>query len=453
MRRSRLLHAGACSATLVFGVVAGAQCARAADFAYQANLGLGHSDNIRRTSVNEEDEGIAAAGLRFSLAQQSSRLQMDAVGDLAYDEYLHNTFDSELVGNFAGNARFALVPQRFEWVISDNFGQVLNDPFAPETPDNRENINSFSTGPDVTFAFGSQTRLRLGARYSLATYEKSPFDFDTVSGEATLSRSLSSASNVSLNVRSAQTRYDEAALNADYDQDEAFVRYDVTGARTKLGIDLGYTRMDRDAATEAEDGLLLRLDATRRVSAASTATLTMGREFSNSANAFANMQGVGGIGLGATPGIQTTEPFTNDYVTLGWDFSRNRTSFGVYASWSDQSYEDAGTLDQTLTSIGAQVGRQLSPRTSLNLHVLYDQSDFKLPDSDYNDLGGGLIFTWQLSRAVSLSATYDYLKRSSDAPLSDSTENRYWLSIAYGRGTLRNTMAGPQFAVDQGSQP
>ncbi|HEY4342399.1 MAG TPA: outer membrane beta-barrel protein [Steroidobacteraceae bacterium] len=453
MRRSQLLHTGACSATLVFAFVAGAPQARAVDFAYQANLGLGHSDNIRRTAADEEDEDIAAAGLRFSLAEQSSRLQLDAVGDLAYDEYLHNTFDSELVGSFAGNARFALVPQRFEWVISDNFGQSLSDPFAPETPDNRENINSFSTGPDVTFAFGSQTRLRLGARYSLATYERSPFDFDTVSGEATLSRSLSSASNVSLNVRSAQTKYDEAALNADYDQDEAFVRYDVTGARTKLGVDLGYTRIDRDAAAEAEDGLLLRLNATRRVSAASTATLTVGREFSNSVSAFASMQGVGGIGLGATPGIQTAQPFTNDYVTLGWDFSRNRTKFGLYGSWSDQSYKDAGTLDQTLTSISAQVGRQLSPRTSLDLHALYDHADFKLQDTDYDDIGAGLGFTWQLSRAVSLSATYDYLKRSSDVPLNDSTENRYWLSIAYGRGTPRTAMAGPQFPVDQGSQP
>lgn len=454
MTRSRLLHAGACSATLILVCVAGAQRAHAADFAYQANLGLGHSDNIRRTSVNEEDEDIASAGLRFSLGRQSQRLQMDAVGDLAYAEYLNNTFDSELLGNFAGNARFGFVPQRFEWLVADNFGQALSDPFAAPTPDNRENINYFSTGPDVTAVFGSRTRLRLGARYSLATYETNPFDFDTVSGEASLLRSLSAASNVSLNLRSAKTKYDETALNADYDQDEAFVRYDVTGARTQLGLDLGYTRLDRDAAAEVEDGLLLRLNATRRLSAASTATLTAGREFSNSVSAFAGMQGTGaGIGLGATPGRQTAQPFTNDYVTLGWDFSRNRTTFGLFASWRDQSYEDAGGLDQTLKSAGAQLGRQLSPRTSLSLHAVYDQAEFQQQGTNYDDLNGGVVFAWQLSRNLSLNATYDHFKRSSDIPLTDSTENRYWLSIAYGRGTPRTTMAGPEFAVDQGRNP
>ena len=35
---------------------------------------------------------------------------------------------------------------------ADNFGQVLDDPFQPATPDNRENINYLTTGPDLTFA-------------------------------------------------------------------------------------------------------------------------------------------------------------------------------------------------------------------------------------------------------------------------------------------------------------
>jgi hypothetical protein len=439
----------ACSSALIVGCAATAP-GIAANFDYDVNLGVGHSDNIRRTPVNQEDEDIAAAGLRFSLDQRTARLQADAVGNFSYAEYLNNTFDSELLGNFAGNARFGFVPQRFEWVVADNFGQTLSDPFAPLTPDNRENINYFSTGPDLTFAFGSQTRLRLGGRYSLATYETSPLDFDTVSGETALVRMLSSASNVSLNARVAQTKYDDATLNADYDQNDAFVRYDVTGARTRLAIDLGYTELDRKAVAKKEDGLLLRLDATRRLSAASTATLTAGREFSNSGTAFAGLQGVGGIDLGATPGRQTAQPFINDYVTLGWDFSRNRTTAGLFASWTDQSYEGASVLDQSLTSFGVQLGRELSPRTSLTLHTLYTQADFKQQNADYSDLNGGLAFAWRLSRNVSLSATYDYYKRTSDIPLSDSTENRFWLSIAYGRGKPRTALAGP-FTMGEGS--
>lgn len=450
MRTGRTLaRAMVCSSALILGYAA--SDAAGADFAYDANLGLGHSDNIRRTSANEEDENIAAAGLNFSLGQTSQRLQADAIGSFSYAEYLDNTYDSELLGNFAGNARFKFVPQRFEWVATDNFGQVLSDPFAPPTPDNREDINYFSTGPDVTLAFGSRSRLRLGGRYSLVTYQDTPLDFDTVSGDAAWVRMLSSASNISLNVRTARTEYDQAALNGDYDQSEAFVSYDLTGARTRLAVDVGYSVLDRDAATRTEDGLLLRLNASRRLSASSTATLTAGHEFSNSGSTFAGMQEVGNIGLDTTPGRQTAQPFVSDSVALGWNFARNRTSFGLFASWTDQSYEDNAALDQTLTGFDAQLRRELSSNTSVMFHAQYSKAEFQQQNADYDDLNAGCVFAWGLSRNVSLQVAYDHLRRSSDVPTGDSAENRFWLSIGYGRGTPRTALVGPQFDASGGS--
>lgn len=423
--------------------------ASAAELDYEANLGIGHSDNISRVAVNEEDEDIAAAGLRFSFNQRSRRLQADAVGDLAYAEYLGNVYDSELLGNFAGNARFAFVPERFEWIIADNFGQVLSDPFSPVTPANRQNINYFTTGPDFTLALGSRTRLRLGGRYSLTTYEDNPFDSDGVSGELALIRQLASASSVSLNARHQQVSYDEAVLNADYDQSDAFVRYEVTGARTYLAIDAGYTTMERDAATDSEDGPLLRLDVSRRLSSSSTATLLAGREFSNAGSAFSTSQNSGVIGQQPTPGIQTVQPFTNDFASLGYEFQRNRTGFSLSASWADQAYEGASALDQTLTTFDAQFSRELSQRTSLTLNASYTLGEFELPDSDYGELDAGVSFGWRLSQRVTLTAAYNHYDRSSDRPDGEYTENRYWLSIGYGRGRPRDTLLGPSFPVDQ----
>ena len=302
-------------------------------------------------------------------------------------------------------------------------------------------------------AFGSQSRLRVGGRYALATYEDLDLDFDTISGSVAFERSLSSASRVSLNFSTASTEYDNTTLAADYEQQEAFVRYDVTGARTALVIDLGYTTIDGDAVSdEKQDGLLLRLDATRRVTPSSTARLAVGREFANSATAFSGLQGVGGIGLGTTPGAQTAQPFTNDSATLAWDFARNRTGVGLFAYWSEQSYEGAAAAqDQTLMSYGTQFTREMSPQTSLNLLAQYTQAEFDLPNSDYEELTGGLAFSWQMSKRVSLTAAYDYFRRSSDQFAGDDAiENRYTLSIAYGRGELRNRLAGPEFAVDTG---
>lgn len=447
--RLALRRVGTCAALLTAGCGLSVAADAAGNFAYEASAGYGHSDNIARTETNEIDEDIATAGVSFSYDQETSRLRTALAGEFAYYDYLDNTYDGELFGNFAGNARFAFVPQRFEWVLSDNFGQVLSDPFSPATPDNRENLNYFTTGPDVTLAFGSRSRLRLGARYSISTYEDSPFDSTTLGGEVGFMRMLSGTNSLSLNGRVASTEYDESALNADYDQTEAFVRYDATGARTKVTADVGYTQIDRQG--EKDDGLLLRLDAARRLTPSSTATLSAGREFANSATAFATMQNGGAADLSAVSGRQTTQPFTNDRISLGYIFSRVRTSFSLSANWSEQSYDQVGQLDQELIGAAASITRNLSQQSSLSLNTRYSSGKFEQGNGDYDEVGGGIALHWFLTARLSVRATYDHVERDSNLAGGDYSENRYWLSFAYNRGTPRSMLAPPSFATTPGT--
>jgi hypothetical protein len=424
--------------------------ASAAGLDYQLTAGGGNSDNIRRVAVDEESENIASAGLLFSLDQRSSRLYADLVGNFAYYDYLDDTFDDEVLGNFAGQARFAFVPERFEWLLADNYGQVLSDPFLPATPDNRENINYLTTGPDVLFALGSQTRLRLGARYSMTTYEGIELDSDSVMGEIELSRLLSGASSIGFVGRAQQIEYDDVALNADYDQSEAFLHYTTEGSRTLLSVDAGYTRIERDATGSAESGPLFRLDVTRRLTASTTASLSATHEFSSAGSDFASSQT---IGLETAPGRQTVEPFTSDAVALSWTFRHNRTSLSLSGSWDDHSYDNQPALDQTLTSATAAIRRELSPAMSLVVDGGYVRSAFEQGTGDYTEASGGVTFSWRLSERVSLNATYDHVDRDSDLAVGDYTENRYWFYIGYGRGTPRSTMLPHEFAVDTPAPP
>jgi len=421
--------------------------AGAANLDYELTLGAGYSDNIARSAQDETSEGILAPGLQFSFDQASRRLQADLVGNFAYYKYLDEEFDSELLGNFAGNARFMLVPERFEWVVSDNFGQVLNDPFLPATPNNRENMNHFVTGPDVIVPFGSNTRLRAGARYGMTMYEHQPFDSDTVMGQLSLERQLSAFSAVSLNGSVQQVNYDESALNGDYDQTETFVRYSAQGARTNLSVDAGYTALNQDATDTTHSGLLFRLDLSRRLSASSIVSLSGGHEFANSAGAFAGGQVGLPTNIGAAPGRQSNQPFMDDHVRLGYSFNRQRTGFSLSAYRSDRSYKDQPGLDQTLTSLTAGVTRELTPRTTLSIDGTYGRGNFE-QEGDYTDLSGGVSLRWRLSQRVSLGFSYDHFDRDSDRPQGGYTENRYWLTIGYGRGTPRSSPLPPQFGVD-----
>lgn len=426
----------------------GAIGAVAADLGYEVNVGVAHSDNIARTETNTINEEIATGGIMFSLSQVSPRLSADLVGNFAYHDYLDNTYESELFGNFVGSARFQIIPERFSWMLTDNFGEVLSDPFQPATPDNRENINYLMTGPDLTLAFGSQTWARIGARYMLTTYEETPFDSASTAAEIEIGRRMSAATAISLNASVQRHEYDDVT-GADYDQGEVFLRYSAEGARTFVTIEAGYSKLEPEGDAESEGGLLLRFDASRRVSASSTLNLTVRREFSDAGSAFSTIQSSSSIGLGAAPGRQLSDPFTHDYVSVGWSFFRNRTGLRLSGSFSEQSYHDRPLLDQKLVSAAASVDRQLTSVTSLSVGTSYLRAEFKEPGGDYDEISAGVGFTWRPSPALSVRLRYDYVDRNSESPPGDDyVENRYWLSIGFGRGAPRSEVMRPTFAVD-----
>ena len=370
------------------------------------------------------------------------------VGDLAWNEYLNDTFDSELTGNFVGNATFGLIPERIQWFVGDSFGQVLSDPFIPATPENRENINQFSTGPDFIAALGSQMRLQLSARYVNTNFERLPFDSQSYRGDLALIRLLSDRSSISINLRSEDVTLDEELLQADYKNTEAFLRYQVAGARTNIQLDLGASQLDREAAADKEDGLVLRTEISRRLSASAVAQLTAGREFANAGSAFAGNLANTGVNLSTAPGRQSAQPFTNDYATFRWRFDRNRTGLGLYGNWSERTYDDSPFLDQTLATYGAQYRRDLSASTILMLDLSSTHGEFAQVDSAYDELNAGLSVQWNLSRRLTVAFAYDFLDRDSGNSIGSYRENRLWLSFGFGSGRPRTTFAAPTFGAD-----
>jgi hypothetical protein len=426
-------------------ILCGAESATAGELDYQLSLGVGHSDNVNQDPIAEVDQDIATAGLEFSFDQDSAKLRADVVGDLAYYKYLDDAYDPDLVGTVDANALFALVPDRITWALSDEFGQALTDPFQSDTPNNRENINYFSTGPDFIMGLGPQMRLRIGARYALADYEVTPFDSTTTGAQLALQRVLSDRSSVSLNGNLEQVEYDEASLNADFDHSELFVHYEGAGARTNLEVDVGYSQLDRDVSDDTEGGAVFRVDASRKMSSSSTLLLVGGHEFGTSASL---PNDYGDVGIATAPGQQSADPFLRDHASLGWTFNRNLTSVGVAAYWEQNTHDDNASLDQTMTMFSATYRRDMSPTTSLQLNVARTGVQYEEPSPDYDELIAGASFSWRLSRNLTLDVNYDFAVRHSDDPTTEYTENRFWLAIGFGRGVPRATRVAPTFGVD-----
>jgi hypothetical protein len=424
--------------------------AQEVDTSYGVRVGVGNTDNIRRTDTDKSDETIALAGVNFSLAQDSRRLNADATGDFSYLNYLDDVYDDEVVGSFSGQARLGIVPERFEWRLSDNFGQTSQQAFRPATPENRENINYFTTGPSLVIGAGSATRLTLDGSYSNVGYETSPLDSDRLGGRVGLVRQLSSSASASLNVNYQDVDFKEDALNTDFDTSEAFVRYDVKGSRTSLGVDLGYTQVEQEQ--QKSSGTLFRLQASRRLSPAATLGLSLGREFSDAGNLFQQLSqlqstqaGPGGI----QPVQSTSDPFTNTYGTLGWYLVRNRTEFGVSVARFEEDYEQDVLRDRTRTTLSASFRRNLTPALEFLASLDRTEEEYGVSSQDFSELYGTMLLSWQLGRHMSIEFQYERVDRGSDSLVDEYVENIGWVRIGYGRGSRRASTT--QVPVDVGA--
>ena len=147
-----------------------------------ADVGLGETDNVTLASSNKTTQTMATADVDFAVLEQSRLFNVNAKGDFSDYDYLQHAYGNELIGRFDGLAKMALVPDRLTWVLQEDFGQSLLDPYTPQTPSNRQNVNYVSTGPDVDLRLGGTGFVDLSVRYADAYYQYSPFDGNRVFG-------------------------------------------------------------------------------------------------------------------------------------------------------------------------------------------------------------------------------------------------------------------------------
>jgi hypothetical protein len=403
---------------------------------YSFDAGVGRSDNIRRTAEDPVDETILSVGAQLGWLASSRRLTADVLADIAYLDYRDGTFDGEVTGNLVGGVKMHLVPDRFDWIVEENFGQARRDPLAPITPDNRENVNLFATGPDLVFGIGSSLEGKLGARYLRVDFEDSEFGSERYSALASVVRALSSVAEFGAHVGTERVMPEnEISGGGEYDRHELFANYSLDGSRTSFSLDAGVTRLERGEFSDS--GLLLRFDARREIGKRMALSVGFGREYSDSGQSLRFLQGV--TGVDTDPGSLTAspDPFVSEYFTAGWDATGRRTRLSLAAAHFDQEYPDQPLQNRKQVTADARIARDLGPSLTASLDGSYLREDYVNIVGDYSETTLGIGLNWRVGRLVFLEALIDRVSRSSDSVNSEFDENRVWLRVRYGQALTR----------------
>ena len=394
------------------------------EVAYEASTGIGHSDNITRVDQGEIDETLASAGLILDWEQLSRRINGNAQANITYVEYLDDTYEGEVLGTASASLDFGIIPERLHWRFEDNFGQARTDPFEPVTPGNRENINYFTTGPELRLRFGQAMSANLYGQYSSTTYEESPLDAERISFGLGIGRNTSERSRVALNFTTDESSFDDGAMT-DYERRAIFASYELgTGGRTTLNSRLGYSWLELDGGEE-NGGLLIDLSLTRELTRSSTISVSAGRNFSDAG------ESLGASGGGAGQITASADPFESTEASVDWSFTRRRTSLGLSIGYDERAYETQPQFDSKSIYYQAQFGRQLRPTLRFSLHATFTSEEFENSGFDSDDWSGEAMLDWHFGRHVGLQLRVERSGRSSSAGTGEFLENRAYLGFTF----------------------
>jgi hypothetical protein len=421
---------------VVVAILALASAADAETLTYGVDAGLGESDNVRLAPTDKLSQTIGIADVDFDFKQLSPRLDADAKGNFSFLDYLQGAYGNQVIGRFDGVTHLAIIPERFNWVFQDDFGQATVDPFTPTTPYNLENINYFSTGPDFALRPGGTSFINVSARYARAQYETTPFNSNRFLGSFAWGLQLSASSSVSLNADSERVLFVNTALNQDFDRTNGFVRYELQGARTELSADLGATTVSQGGTSTA--GGLGRVQLARKLSAAGKVTLSLGHDLTDASTSFSSLQS-GAIGfVGTAPAPVSSASYKSNYAALGWQYERHRTIIKVSARWEEDTYGGQPTFDNNQASAEFSVERKLTRAFNAQIVGRFYKADYihaiVSPTSgspNFHDALIAAVLSWRHGRALEVRLRCEH--NSHVTPGSDLGygENRAILTIGY----------------------
>lgn len=392
---------------------------------------VGRTDNATRVDTDEISDTIGSIGGHIDFRREGSRINGRLRGRGSYRDYFDDTYDSEFLGSGAAELRIGLIGEVLTWSIDDTFGQVLSDSLAPSTPENRENVNIFSTGPDLRLPLGRATDLVIGARYQDASYQDSNnVDNNRVTADIALIRHTSPAVTWSLNVNASSVDFD-GPNNPGYDQQEVFVRLESKGAKQTLTADLGASFLD--GGDQTDQTALMRLNWLRQLSSSWSLELEAGSEFENADDQFAYGVG-GGTNLGGTQDVLLSgQAMRNDTAALSLRFMRPRTRLRLHGDVGNETYPDAVDLDRDNWSLGAEVTRRLTARLEATLAFDHEERNYDVDNSsDETDRYSARI-DWRIGRAVFLGIEGRWEDRSGNTGFTYD-ETVYLASISYRPG-------------------
>jgi hypothetical protein len=404
-------------------------------FGWSVDVGAERSDNIARTDTDELSETTGILGLGINLISERPRLSTNVSADLEYRDYLDREFESEISGGLDGRVAAYFIPERFYWVVEDNYGQIALNRQVADTPGNRQQINYLSTGPELSIPLGARTDLLLGARWTDTYLEESLEDNNATIANVSLVRQFTDVASISLDTSASKTEFDEDQLFPEYETRQASFGYQLRAPKTTLLADVGYMKYEQKGLAPIEEEFVMaRVDFSRLITRRTTLRIAGGTRPSSTGENFRRDQSIIGIGDGAEAAQAAADIFRADDAYVSWSTVYDRSSVEFVVSGRREKHEVIVSLDREQLRGLVTYERRVTPNTTVDLSGGYLQEERTQTGFQFDEWFAGIELEWQLSERFSLNSRVYHSVGSSDDGSRDYTENRAYIGIRYSGG-------------------
>ena len=417
------------TATAIIYLACGIHLAHGAEVDVEFRLGGTYSDNAGRVNSNDTSDTIVSAGLWLDVSEITKRFDGSLTANIDHNVYTEDTFDDETFASFAGVAEVQLMPRVFSWVVANRFGKLRTDPFQADTPTNRENVNRFSTGPNLNLRLGNVTVIRLDGRYKKTRYEISDFDNDVLSGSISLIRMLSEARSISLNVTADRIEYDDSDLYSNFDLQSASLAIQSRVSRGELSAAIGVNQIHDNGITF--DGLLANITWNRKITSASSLSLGYDQRFSESGDLFERYQEINKSNDTSSPVLGSANPLEISRGSVGYQFNKEGNGVSFSFSHSQLDYEMDDFLDRDISALRINIQRKLGAAWQVRIGARALRTEYDQSKREDDDLELSVTIRRQLTRALRVDFGARHIERDSNAVGSDYEENRYTVQLVY----------------------
>ena len=401
------------------------------------SAGVGVSDNLSRSTV-KKNQTIRTLGLQFGAKENTRRLNLEVDSDLAYLDYPGSAYGGEIVGHLRGDALLAVVPDRLNWMIRDVFGQTRRSLYDPLTPNNRENVNFFSTGPRVIIGLGDVANLLIAGTYTRNDHELRTLNSQQYGFDVGLERHLWASSTVSLHASHDHIVPDELAAVDPYDRESVYLNYSLAGADTLVKVNGGGTRVVLNGSTQT--GPMVELEIQRRLGKRTQLFFTGGRQFTDEgAQMGANYVARWAPTLDTASLARTSESLRRTHAGSGLGMQGAHTSMVMDFTWNEDAFDSNPSLDRRRLTARSIVHRQVFSRLGARAGGTWSTESNVVSGVGVRELSVNAGLDLRVTKNLFVDLDYDnYRTMPIASSAASGSENRVWLRLRYGmaRGML-----------------